>query len=939
MKALTDNNIVARTLAGIARLAIRFRWAVMFVSFVLFAGSILVTLKYPGLQFDTDRDNLVGANKSYHRNYLAFRKEFPQPEDLIVVVESDDPEKNRQFVERLAAKVQPQTNLFTDVFYKGSLNMMGDKALLFIPEKELVDFRDQLESYRPFIQKFTQASNLVSLVEMVNTQFRTAKREQNADNDSLINALPALERIIRQAKNSLLHRGTPPSPGVNALFDPDGKADQQIYITFDDGRIFLLTAHARADEVNGDAVERLRKLVNATKYEVPGVNAGLTGGPVLEHDEMQQSQKDMTVATVVALVICALIFIYGYQQTGRPIKATACLIVGLGYTMAFATLAIGHLNILTVTFLPMLVGLAIDFGVHLITRYEEELHHGRSEEDALIKAMVFTGQGIFTGAFTTAGAFFAMGLTDFKGIKEMGIICGGGLMVCLIPMLTLLPVLLLRGRQNVLDHDHVTQLKPEKRARIERIWLDRPVTVSIVTLGLCGLAATQIPKLFFDYDLLNLQSKGLSSVEYDKKLIALGTNTAPDITISSDSDQQTNTQTRTTIYGVVMAESPEDALKVEQKLDQLPAVANVESIAKYLTGDQTKQLQIIGQIKDMMQSVHFADLDLSSVDVPELSRTLYSLYGYLGLALDNVPKAETELRSKLSSLRDAVSELRVEMLRGSNLELDLKQKKLTKFQENLFEDLRDTFQALKHQDNSAPLRVQDLPKALKDRFVGVTGKILLQVYPRKNIWKRENQEEFVKQLWSVDPKATGEPVELYEYVSLLKNSYEQAALYSLAAIALLVFIHFRTPGSVVLSLLPVAVGSLWLCGIMGFFHIPFNPANIMTLPLVIGIGVTNGIHILNRFAEEHTPSILAKSTGKAVLVSGLTTIAGFGSLILAKHQGIKSLGIIMAIGVAGCMIAGLTFLPALLNIWTRFRNKQQPSADKTPSAPGWEEPR
>ena len=149
-------------------------------------------------------------------------------------------------------------------------------------------------------------------------------------------------------------------------------------------------------------------------------------------------------------------------------------------------------------------------------------------------------------------------------------------------------------------------------------------------------------------------------------------------------------------------------------------------------------------------------------------------------------------------------------------------------------------------------------------------------------------------------------------------------------------IHFRKLSSVLLALVPVAVGAVWLGGFMGLFGIPFNPANIMTLPLVIGIGVTNGIHILNRFAEEKTPSILARSTGKAVLISGLTTIAGFGSLILAKHQGIESLGYVMAVGTTTCMVAGLTFLPALLNLMTRKRHpiNQQPSADNARSATG-----
>jgi hypothetical protein len=200
----------------------------------------------------------------------------------------------------------------------------------------------------------------------------------------------------------------------------------------------------------------------------------------------------------------------------------------------------------------------------------------------------------------------------------------------------------------------------------------------------------------------------------------------------------------------------------------------------------------------------------------------------------------------------------------------------------------------------------------------VTGKYLVQAYPKKDVWQRQPQEEFVRQLRTVDRDVTGTPVQLYEYTTLLKNSYQEAAGYSLVAIVILVLFHFRSLFCVILALLPVAIGTLWMVGIMGLLRIDFNPANIMTLPLVIGVGVTNGIHILNRFAEEKTPRILAKSTGRAVLISALTTIAGFGSLMLAKHRGIASLGCIMSIGTATCMLAGLTFLPALLRLLAEY---------------------
>ena len=919
IKRLTEDTMVARALGWLARSLFRHRRLFVYPQLALFVFCILYTVHY--LNFDTSRDNLVGSNKKYHQNFLKFKKEFPTQDDLVVVVESDDQDKNRRFVEHLGARLETETNLFRDVFYKGDLKMLGSKALLFVPESDLADLKNTLSEYRPFLQKFTRTTNLVSLFGMINAGFRTAQAQQNAENESMVKAFPALETIVNEATASLTQPGAPLAPGITALFSgttsgtndtagpqetPGEEAERQVYVTFAHGRIFLVTAQAPREELNGESVERLRQLVEETKLEVPGLNVGLTGEPVLEHDEMQQSQKDTTVASIFSLLVCALIFIYGYQETGRPVKATLCLIVGLGYTMAFATFTVGHLNILTITFVPILIGLAIDYGVHLISRYEEELRRGRTEHDALIKAIVFTGQGIFTGAFTTAGAFLAMAFTNFKGIQEMGIICGGGLLVCLIPMMTMLPVLLLRGRQNRLDHAEANVA--HRRARIENLWLQRPVLVTIITVGLCALAATQIPKVYFDYDLLHMQSAGLPAVEFEKKLL--------------------NSADKSVLFGAVIATNQAEANAMITRLTNLPAVAGVESITKYLGGDQSKQLELVRGIKAELAPISFEPTDPRPVNITQLSLTLYSLYGYLGAAHDEIHKDEPVLAAQMLSLRGAVGELRKQMLKGAPSDMETNSLKLAAFQQALFNDVRDTFEALKHQESDEPLRVKDLPQALRDRFVGVTGKYLLMVYPKKDVWKRENQKEFIDQVQTVYPNVTGTPVQLYYYTDLLKRSYEEAARYSLLAIVVLVLFHFRSPLCVALALVPVGVGFLWLGGLMGFFDVQLNPANIMTLPLVIGIGVTNGIHILNRYAEEQTPNILARSTGKAVLVSGLTAIAGFGSLILAKHQGIQSLGYVMSSGLATCMIAGLTFLPALLNLLTRTpQDRRAPEDD------------
>ncbi|MBM3846184.1 MAG: RND transporter [Verrucomicrobia bacterium] len=859
------------------------------------------------LQFNTKRDALVGADKQYHALFKAFRTEFPVQDDLVVVAESENLEKNRQFIERLGAYLQNETNLFTSVFYRRDLSMLGENALVLAPTNSLISLRDQLETFAPVIRRFTQATNLVSLFAEVNRQFRSSRKGGEEEGEQLARALPALTRIVGLATDSLRRAGDPPSPGVTSLFEGGADAIKQMYVTMGEGRIFVLVAKATSDDVTSAAIRALRGYIAKTQIEVPGLNVGLTGEPVLEVDEMRQSQEDSTLATIVSLLAVALIFVYGYHETGRPLKATFCLLASLAYTIGFTTLVIGHLNILTITFFPILIGLAIDFGVHLITRYEEELRRGKTNQVALEKAMVNTGVGIFTGALTTAGAFFAMSFTDFQGIREMGIICGGGMLLGLIPMMTMLPALLLRGTQNVIDQEKGDVLRTadlaeyDRRARLEQLWLRHPWVVAGITLALCGWSWHRGQSVSFDYNLLNMQSDGLAAVIYQDKLI--------------------NSSTRSVLYGAIVANSESEALQLQTKLEALSTVSSVDSIVPLLASDTGPRLPLIREIKSLLSTLQFRPADKNPVDLKELNSTLFSLHGYLTLGMDATLVERPKIHAELSALREKVKDLIDETRRG---EPGAVSRRLASYQTALLDDVQQTFGLLKNQSTASRVSAEMLPKELRERFIGVSGKYLLQVYPKHNIWERKSQEDFVRDLRTIVPDATGTPVQLLEYTTLLKDSFVEAAWYSLAAIALLILAHFRRLICMLLALLPVFIGAVWMLGIMGSFGIDFNPANIMTLPLLVGIGVTNGIHIINRYAEENNPSILARSTGKAVLVSGLTTIAGFGSLMLAKHQGIESLGVIMSVGVGSCMIAGLAFLPALLDLlektgWTLRR--------------------
>ena len=310
----------------------------LYPQLALFVLCVVYTVR--SLEFSPSRNDLVDANKRYHQNFLAYKAEFQSQDDLVAVVESEDLEKNRQFVERLGRRLLEETNLFTDVFFKGDLTMMGGKALLFVPEDDLGTLLQSLRDYRPFIGQFTQATNLTSLFRLVNRQFRSASQQADPSTEAMVEAIPALQRIIRQASDSLNRSGVPPSPGLDALLGAGPDAEREKYITFDQGKFYLVSTRPINDASETAAVKRLRLLVEEVQREVPGVNVGVTGESVLEYDEMRQSQRDTVTATVIALVLVALIFIYGFRETGRPIKATLCLIVGLGYTMAYTTLDI-----------------------------------------------------------------------------------------------------------------------------------------------------------------------------------------------------------------------------------------------------------------------------------------------------------------------------------------------------------------------------------------------------------------------------------------------------------------------------------------------------------------------------------------------------------------------------------------------------------------------
>jgi predicted RND superfamily exporter protein len=267
--------------------------------------------------------------------------------------------------------------------------------------------------------------------------------------------------------------------------------------------------------------------------------------------------------------------------------------------------------------------------------------------------------------------------------------------------------------------------------------------------------------------------------------------------------------------------------------------------------------------------------------------------------------------SVLSTLVDATARTRTAL---QSLESNELQQRLAKYEQRFYADLQSQLQLMADQIVDRPMSVQDVPLELRQMLIGRTGKFLIRVFPKENIWERGPLVRFVREVQTVAPQATGTPLGLFEFVEILKTGYRNAALWALLVIAILIFFDFRGGYATLLTILPLLVGTAWMFGAMAVLRLNFNPANIMVLPLIVGIGVAYGIYVVQRYRESHEATFYSKSTGRAVILSAMTTTFAFGSLLIAAHRGIRSLGLVTTIGVISCLVAALVLLPSLLEI-------------------------
>ena len=846
--------------------------------------SVLVTAN--GLRFKTSRLDLLNPKSSYNQRWLTHLEEFDGRDDAVVVVRADDPAKVVAAVEDLAAELRSQERLFESIFYKRDLSAIRAKGLHFLPAKDLQNLAQQATQAAEMAQGGGATDPAAALARLNDQLERSGSLPPKAREQ--------IERQYVQIAGMLRGAGFQPAQAPAALRNLDRLKDlDPQYLTAEEGRMGFVLLRFRTMEEEfargGEAVTALRTTIAAARARHPNCWVGLTGMPVIEYDEMQASQADMLWTNVLSLLGVFLLFIAGYGGLRHALLACGVLLLGMAWSFAFVTLAVGHLNILSAAFAVILIGLGIDFGIHYVASYLRLRKLGHDCRDALITTAADVGPGVVTGGVTTAAAFFMAGLTEFTGVRELGIVAGGGILLCVLSTVVVLPplILLVDERRPATD---LPDILPA--ARWFKLSLQRPRLVMACGLAVTALMAAGLHYLRYDHNLLNLQPRHVESVDIER-----------DIFTSSE---------ESVWCAVSTCNSREELRQRKAQFDALPTVAKTEEIISLLPESSPEKQRAIALMHDALARLReekavaqpSGNASQPNAARPDLAAELSRAARLLnrGLPYENPAAAQLILAAKTLSrippreIQSRMSALAAQPQSGP------------------------AFLSLLELAEPAPPVLQDLPRELTDRFVGKTGKHLLKVYARGNIWEMDKLSRFVADIEKVDPKITGSPVQTFYASRHMQKSYLLAGVYALLAVFGLLLIDFGSIKYSLLAMIPLALGFVQMCGIIGWLGIPFNPANLIALPLILGIGVDDGVHLVHEFRRQRGRFRLSDSTAVAVILTSTTTMASFGSMILARHQGLRSLGQVLTLGVLCCMVGSVVLFPALLSWFTRNRS-------------------
>ncbi len=920
MPSPADLPYAARAVAALVAGCCRYPRCVLAAALALAAVSVGAFATR--VEYRTQRSDLMNPDKDYQKRWRAHVAEFGCDDDMVVVVEGRDRATMIAAIERVAEGVRARPELFQRLFYTIDLRPLRDHALLYLTPEQIRAVQDNLGRMGPLLggpvgPLAWKTLNLTNLLR--SARVRAGQLDPSAPLDAADSQfLTQLDGVVRSASATLSDPAGYRNPWGSLLAQPpaqqDMLAEPQYFFSADGGLAFLLVRPAEDNVSFAPAlksVTALREVVAAARVQSPEVAIGLTGLPVLETDEMAASQSDTNRAGWLALAGVALLYLVVYRSWRFPAMTVAVLVVGTVWAMGWLTLTVGHLNILSASFAVMLIGLG-DYGVLWVTHYEDERRAGRDVRDAIAATATAVGPGILTAAVTTALAFFAAMLADFAAVAELGWIAGSGILLCALATFAVLPpLLILFDRRGTVaarlalitpDGDRLdTGRGPMPTPGVWLPWLAaRPqwtLAGGVLVLLVAAVAALRVG---YDHNMLHMQAAGLESVRWEKKLI--------DRTAGAS------------WCALSHAATPAEALALKARYESLPEVSRVVEVASLVPADQEAKNGQLDDIQARLKRLPPRGTVLAPLPVSpaNLRKEVNFLIGALS------PLAPVSPQPTLEKLLRSLAELRDHPVLALG---PVAQERLDLFGRRLAADLLDDLHRLRGVSVPGHIGLTDLPAALRERFVGATGQWLVQAYAKDGLWDIGPLEHFVAKARTVDPEATGKPFGTLEGLRSMQQGFAWAGVYALGVIVVVLWLDFRTVRHTLLALAPLAAGVLLTLGTMGLCGVSLNPANMIALPLIVGVGVDNGVHVLHdyRARQRGRAYRLAATTGQGIAVAALTTVLGFGTLMVARHKGLVSLGLVLALGVSFCMAAALGLLPAALQLLGERRGTWVPA--------------
>lgn len=912
---------------AVVRRVIRLRYCIAGAALILAGGAVVYTIG--NLMFWTDRSKLVSTDDRVQQLDRALRREFGARDTIVVAIENRAKPRTTAFARALAKRLENDRTNFGEVFYRIDVDAFAARALLYLSYDDLRSLERKITEHRDFIEALTRSPGLNTFFTQVNrkvttglvghlfTGFLDADGDQEEDPGSAREPvdLSLLITTMRELSAWAAGRRTYTSAWERFFTGKEWKASPDGYLWSDDERLLFILITPQEAKANfnraQDAVQRIRSAIAEVRQRYPDVEAGVTGPAALESDEMTAALRDTSLATVLSLLGLGVLLVLFFRGVARPLLGIITLGIGLCWTFGFATVAVGHLNILSVVFTPLLLGLGIDYSVHILARFEEARRLGWPLPEALARTLRGVGPAVLATGGTAALAFYALAFTDFKGLQELGIISGTGILITIVATLGVLPALLAIGEGGRVP-EAATSRRSAPAARPDPFLptaYRHPRAILVAGGAVTLLAGAGVLGVGFDINPLRLQNPKTESVRWELRLLEHAEGSS--------------------MFAELMAGSLDEARRKAAALSALRSVDKVESVLSLIPEDQERKLALLRSLQPLLDGLTFPPV--TPVDLDGLLTVLDGIRAKMAdpdsgaWAKGAAPLAEEirEVRSLIASFRRlARSRDRARVVQG-----------LGAFQAALFDDLEAKLTKVQSNLYSGAMAVQDLPGELRRRFVGRDGSYVLKVFPKENIWERRPLAEFVADVRSVDADAVGEAVKFYEYTRAFEGGYQQAALYAFGAIFLLVLLDFRRLRDAVLAMVPLLVGAVWTVGLMRVLGVNFNLANVIFLPLIVGGGVENGIMILHRFREEEGRGapVLPIGTGKGVTLASLTTMVGFGSLMISGHRGIYSLGLLLTLGAGTVLVASVTILPALL---TLLRGREAGPGAAKAEAPG-----